>query len=87
MTKDGKTAYVTLGRAAQIAVVDVPTRMTRGYIPVGKRAAGLAMTRDEKMLYVANGFDDDIIVIDLRSGESPVAIPVGRIPRAIVIDD
>jgi len=68
MTKDGKTAYVTLGRAAQIAVVDVPTRMTRGYIPVGKRAAGLAMTRDEKMLYVANGFDDDII--DPGDGEA-----------------
>jgi len=31
MTKDGKTAYVTLGHAAHVAVVDVPTRKIPGY--------------------------------------------------------
>ena len=30
MTKDGKTAYVTLGHAAHVAVVDVPTRKVAG---------------------------------------------------------
>ena len=40
MTKDGKTAYVTLGHAAHVAVVDVPTRKVLGYILVGKRAVG-----------------------------------------------
>ncbi len=87
MTKDGKTAYVTLGYAAQIAVVEVPTRQTKGYISVGKPTEGLAMTRDGKTLYVAHGGGDDITVVDLKGKKSPVAIPVGRIPRGIVIDD
>ena len=48
MTRDGKTAYVTLGHAAHVAVVDVPTRKVLSYILVGKRSWGLGMTRDKK---------------------------------------
>jgi DNA-binding beta-propeller fold protein YncE len=55
MTKDGKTAYVTLGRAAHVAIVDVAARKVLGYVLVGKRAWGLTLSRDEKTLYVANG--------------------------------
>src|SRR5262245_62387007 len=60
MTREGKTAYVTLGHAAHVAVVDVPTRKIAGYILVGKRSWGIALSRDESRLYVANGFGDDI---------------------------
>ena len=87
ITKDGKTAFVTLGHAARIAVVDVPTRKTQGYISVGQRSEGLGMSRDGKTLYAVNGFGDDITVVDLKTQKSTVAIPVGRIPRGIVIDD
>ena len=45
MTKDGKTAFVTLGHAAHVAVVDVPTRRITSYILVGKRSWGVALTR------------------------------------------
>ena len=48
MTKDGKTAYVTLGHAAHVAVVDVPTRKVQGYILVGKRSWGITLSRDEE---------------------------------------
>ncbi len=47
MTKDGRTAYVTLGHAAHVAVVDVPTRAIQGYILVGKRSWGITLSRDE----------------------------------------
>ena len=67
MTKDGKTAYVTLGHAAHVAVVDVPTRKVQGYILVGKRSWGITLSRDEKTLYVANGFGDDITIIDRQA--------------------
>ena len=50
MTKDGKTAYVTLGHAAHVAVVDAPTRKILGYILVGKRSWGITLSRDEKTL-------------------------------------
>jgi DNA-binding beta-propeller fold protein YncE len=59
ITMDGKTACVTLGHAAHVAVVDVRTRKVQGYILVGKRSWGLGRSA-EKTLYVANGFGDDV---------------------------
>ena len=87
MTRDGRFAYVTLGHAAHVAVVDVPARKVLGYILVGKRAWGLTLSRDEKTLYVANGFGDDITIIDTKSRKAKVSVPVGRIPYGIAVDD
>ena len=80
MTRDGKTAFVTLGHAAHVAVVDVPTRKIAGYILVGKRSWGIALSRDESRLFVANGFGDDVTVIDTKSRKAIVSVPVGRDP-------
>ena len=87
MTRDGKTAYVTLGHAAHVAVVDVPTRKIQGYILVGKRSWGITLSRDESTLYVANGFGDDVTVIDAKTRRARLSIPVGRIPWGVAIDD
>src|SRR5215467_5026847 len=87
MTKDGKTAFVTLGHAAHVAVVDVPTRKILSYILVGKRSWGVTLSRDERTMFVANGFGDDITVIDVRSRKATVSIPVGRIPWGVIIDE
>ena len=87
MTKDGKTAYVTLGHAAHVAVVDVASHKTQGYILVGKRAWGVTLSPDEKTLYVANGLGDDITIIDVASQKAKTSVPVGRIPWGIVIDE
>ena len=70
-----------------MAVVDVPTRKIAGYILVGKRSWGIALSRDESRIYVANGFGDDITIIDAKSRKAIVSIPVGRIPWGVVIDD
>jgi YVTN family beta-propeller protein len=87
MTKDGKTAFVTLGHAAHVAVVDVPTRKVAAYILVGKRAWGVTLSRDERTLFVANGFGDDITVVDVASRKATISVPVGRIPWGVAIDD
>jgi YVTN family beta-propeller protein len=87
MTRDGKTAYVTLGHAAHVAVVDVPTRKVLSYVLVGKRAWGVTLSRDEKRVFVANGFGDDITIIDAASRRALISIPVGRTPWGIAIDD
>ena len=63
ITRDGSRAYVALGRANHVAVVDVPERKVIDYVLVGKRAWGLALTHDESKLYVANGLSDDITVV------------------------
>ena len=48
MTRDGKTAYVTLGHATHVAVVDVATRKVLSYILVGKRSWGRRRCRATK---------------------------------------
>ena len=87
MTSDGKTAFVTLGHAAHVAVVDVPTRRITGYILVGKRPWGITLTRDERTLYVANGLGDDVTIIDVKSRKALQSVPVGRVPWGVIIDD
>ncbi len=87
ITKDGNRAYVALGRANHVAVVDVKARRVIDYILVGRRAWGLALTHDEKKLYVANGLSDDISIIDTETGRVITSIPVGMVPYGILIDD
>src|SRR5260370_15589522 len=86
-TKAGQAAYVTLGHAAHVAVVDVATRKVEAYILVGKRSWGITLSKDESKLYVANGFGDDITIIDVKSRKATISIPVCRIPWGVVIDE
>ncbi len=87
ITRDGRRAYVALGRANHVAVVDVEARKVLDYILVGKRPWGLALTHDEKRLYVANGLSDDISIIDTGSLRVLTSIPVGLVPYGILIAD
>jgi len=84
---DGKTAFVALGRANHVALVDVASRNVRDLILVGKRAWGVAVSRDNATLYVTNGLSDDVSVIDLASGRAVKTVKVGRLPHSVVIDD
>jgi YVTN family beta-propeller protein len=87
LAPDGKTAYVGLGRANHVAVVDVASRTVKGYILVGKRAWGMAVSRDGKRLYVANGLSDDLTIVDTEAMKGIKTLKVGRVPYGVVIDD
>ena len=87
ITGSGTNAYVTLGRANHVAVVDVQSRQVEGYILVGRRAWGLALSRDETVLYVANGLSDDVSMIDTKSRRVTRSVPAGRVPHTVVVDD
>ena len=87
LAPDGKTAYVGLGRANHVAVVDVASRQVKGYVLVGKRAWGLGLTRDGKRLYVANGLSDDLTIVDTDSMKALKTLKVGRVPHSVVVDD
>ncbi|MGD9872107.1 MAG: hypothetical protein AB7S63_13810, partial [Thauera sp.] len=87
MTRDGKTAYVTLGRANHFAVVDVASRKVKDYVLVGNRAWGVTLSRDESMLVVVNGLSDDVSIVDTRTNKVLRSVPVGRVPHTAVIDD
>ena len=87
ITRDGKKAYVSLGRANHVAVVDVEKRAVLDYILVGQRPWGLQLNKDESRLYVANGLSDDVTVVDTATNQPIVSVPVGQVPYGIVVDD
>ena len=87
ITADGSRAFVALGRANHVAVVDVPKHKVLEYMLVGSRVWGLALSADEKTLYAANGLSDDISIIDVPSLTVTTSVPVGRVPYGILIDD
>ena len=87
ITRDGTRAYVALGRANHVAVVEPKSRKVLEYVLVGKRAWGLALTDDGSLLYVANGLSDDVTIIDTDSLKPVKSVPVGHVPYGILIDD
>jgi PQQ-dependent catabolism-associated beta-propeller protein len=87
MTSDGAKAYVALGRANHVAVINTRTREVTDYIVVGKRAWGLRLNADETRLWVANGLSDDVSIVDTRTNRVLLSVPVGQVPYGILIDD
>jgi YVTN family beta-propeller protein len=85
MTKDGKRAYVSLGRANHVAFVDVPGRKVTNLVLVGKRAWNVTLDKAEARLYVVNGLSDDVTVVDTAAAKALKSIPVGRVPYGLVI--
>lgn len=87
MTKDGKTAFVTLGRAWHVARVDVASREVETYILAGGRVWGAALSADDAVLVVTNGATDDISIIDTEANRVTRSVAVGRTPHTVRIRD
>jgi YVTN family beta-propeller protein len=56
-----------------------------GYVPVGRRPWGIAVTADGKKLYVANGVSDSVSVIDTATQKVVATIPVEKGPWGVAI--
>ncbi len=87
MAKDGKRAFVGLGKANHVACVDVAKREVTAQVLAGKRAWNLALNTDESQLFVVNGLSDDMTIIDVASAKALKTIPVGRVPHTVVLLD
>lgn len=85
MTKDGKRAFVALGKANHVAFVDVPGRKVTDLVLVGKRAWNVTLDKAEARLWVINGLSDDVTVVDVTGAKAIKSIPVGRVPYGVVI--
>ncbi|MET0723286.1 MAG: YVTN family beta-propeller repeat protein [Tardiphaga sp.] len=85
MTKDGKTAFVALGPANRVAVVDAVSRQVTKYLLVGQRVWHLAFTPDEKYLLTSNGVSNDVSVIDVAAQKVIKTIQVGELPWGIAM--
>ena len=87
MTRDGQRAFVGLGRANHVALVDVRARKVTQLVLAGKRAWNVSLDKAEVRLYVVNGLSDDMTVIDVATGKALKTVPVGRVPyQAVVVD-
>lgn len=87
ISKDGKRAFVGLGRANHVAFVDVAKRETTQQVLAGKRAWNVTLNNDESQLYVVNGLSDDMTIVDVAAAKATKTIPVGRVPYGAVLID
>ena len=78
-------AYVALGSANHVAIVDVTKRKITKYILVGRRAWGLGLSPDRKTLIVLNGLSDDFTLIDLKTKRPQLTKRAGLIPHSIKV--
>ena len=85
ITNDGKTAFVALGPANRVAVVDTATLKVVKYLLVGQRVWQMAFTPDQKYLLTTNGTSNDVSVIDVAALKVIKSIRVGRYPWGVVI--
>ncbi len=84
LTKDGKTAFVALGPANRVAVIDQQTFEIKKFLLVGQRVWQLAFTPDEKQLFTTNGTSNDVSVIDVGRLVTVKSIRVGTYPWGVV---
>ncbi|HXW26859.1 MAG TPA: PQQ-dependent catabolism-associated beta-propeller protein, partial [Xanthobacteraceae bacterium] len=87
IARDGKTAFVALGPANRIAVVDAATHRVEKYLLVGQRVWHMAFTPDEKYLLSTNGLTNDVSVIDVAARKVVKTIPVGELPWGVAIGE
>jgi YVTN family beta-propeller protein len=85
MSRDGSRAFIALGPANHVAVVDTGSYAVTDYILVGQRPWQMALSPDGSTLYVANGLTNDVTVVDVQSLKPRVSVPVGRLPWGIAI--
>jgi PQQ-dependent catabolism-associated beta-propeller protein len=83
--KERKRAYVALGTANRVAVINAQTFEIEKYLLVGSRVWNLAFSSDQKHVYTTNGISNDVSVIDLESQIVSKSIGVGNLPWGIVV--
>jgi PQQ-dependent catabolism-associated beta-propeller protein len=82
--RDGRRAFVALGRGKLVAEVDPATLKIVRTWPVGLRAWNLALSPDETRLYTADGLDGTMSVIDLKTNAVLPPVKLGGKPWGVV---
>ena len=87
ITSDRSKAFVALGPANRVAVIDAQTYEVEDYLLVGQRVWQLAFSPDEKFLYTTNGVSNDISVIDVEDEKVTKSVAVGAFPWGVAVKD
>lgn len=78
-------AFVALGPANRVAVIDMATREVVKYLLVGQRVWHLALTPDDELLFTTNGVSNDVTVVDAKRLKPIKSIKVGRYPWGVAV--
>jgi YVTN family beta-propeller protein len=84
ITSDRKLAFIALGPANRVAVVDAQSYEVMRYLLVGQRVWSLGFNPDQSRVYTTNGVSNDISVIDVGSLKVIKSVPVGQAPWGVV---
>jgi len=80
-----KTAFVALGSANHLVIVDAIKREIIKYILVGRRPWGLGLTPDGERLFVLNGLSDDVTIISVAKRRPIRTSRTGLVPHSVEI--
>jgi len=79
------TAFVALGSANHVVIVDAVEREIIKYILVGHRPWGLGLTPDGERLFVLNGLSDDVTIINVDTKRPIRTSRTGLVPHSVEI--
>lgn len=80
MTTGDTHAFVALGPANHLAVVNAQTYEVEDYILVGRRVWHMEFNADRSLLFTTNGVSGDVTVVDVAKRKALKTIKVGRFP-------
>ncbi|MDB5294832.1 MAG: beta-propeller repeat protein [Phycisphaerales bacterium] len=83
-TKDGTSAYVTVGGLNQVQVFRTDTFEKTATIPVGKLPHGVWPSGDGSRVYVGLENGDGLTAVDTRTNTVVATVPIGQAPQALV---
>ncbi len=85
LSDDGRYAFVALGPANHVAVVNAQTYAVEKYLLVGRRVWHLGFSADQSLLLTSNGVSGDVSIIDTNKLKVLKTVRVGRYPWGIAV--
>ena len=85
LTDDGRYAFVALGPASHVAVIDAKTYEVQRYILTGRRVWHMALTPEEDMLFTTDGVSNTVSAIDVARLKVVQSVKVGRFPWGVAV--
>jgi len=85
LSRDGHYAFVALGPANHVAVINRESMEIENYLLVGRRVWQLALNQDQSQLLTTNGISGDVSIIDVNKMKVTKSIKVGRYPWGVAI--
>jgi YVTN family beta-propeller protein len=79
-TRDGKRAFVAMGRGDRVAEIDPATLKVVRSFPTGHRTWGIGLSPDEGRLYAASGLSGEVTIVDLADDRVSRTLKLGGKP-------